>query len=156
MDIGPSLFRDATINDLNALRALLADDPLGSTRENTEASEDASYVSAFEAIEQDPDIRLIVAECDAEVVGCLQLIFTPHLTYCGGWRATIEAVRVRSDHRGGGLGTALFGYAIEQARERGCHLVQLTTDKRRPRALAFYERLGFVASHIGVKLHLRS
>jgi GNAT superfamily N-acetyltransferase len=88
-----------------------------------------------------------------EIVGTLQLTFIPYLTYRGGIRAQIEAVRVREDMRGKGLGEQLFRWAIDRARERGVHLVQLTTDKRRPDALRFYEKLGFKASHEGMKLH---
>jgi len=88
------------------------------------------------------------------IVGTMQLSFLPYLTYRGGWRMQIEAVRIASGHRGAGIGERLFRWAIERARERGCHLVQLTTDKARPDALRFYERLGFRASHEGMKLHL--
>ena len=88
-------------------------------------------------------------------MGTLQLTFIPYLTYEGGWRAQIEAVRITSALRGDGLGHDLFAWAIDRARERGCHLVQLTTDKRRADARRFYEALGFTASHEGMKLHLR-
>lgn len=91
-----------------------------------------------------------------QVVGVLQLTFIPYLTYQGGWRALIEAVRVDPKLRSTGLGTTMFQWAIERARERRCHLVQLTTDKARPDAKRFYENLGFVASHEGMKLHLPS
>ena len=87
-------------------------------------------------------------------VAVLQLTFTPYITHQGGWRATIEGVRVDSRLRGSGLGRELFAWAIARARERGCHLVQLTTDKQRPEARRFYESLGFVASHEGMKLKL--
>ena len=91
---------------------------------------------------------------DGRLVGVLQLTFIPYLTYMGGWRALIEGVRVSSDARSLGIGRQLIEWAIDRARERNCHLVQLTTDKSRPDALRFYEKLGFKASHEGMKLHL--
>jgi len=96
----------------------------------------------------------VVAEIDGEPVGTLQLTFIPYLTYQGGWRALIEGVRVDAKIRSAGLGKAMVEHAIRRARERGCHLVQLTTDKARPEAKRFYETLGFVASHEGMKLPL--
>src|SRR6266536_4818198 len=102
------------------------------------------------------DLRnlLVVAELDRRVVGTLQLTFIPSLTFVGGERAQIEAVHVDGRHRGRGLGGAMLRWAIERARERGCRLVQLTTDKRRPDALRLYESLGFQATHEGLKLRL--
>jgi GNAT superfamily N-acetyltransferase len=97
---------------------------------------------------------LLVADLGGAVVGVLQLSFLPHLTYQGGWRAQIEGVRVSEEVRSGGVGQALLESAIDRARERGCHVVQLTTDRRRPRALQFYLKLGFEVTHDGLKLHL--
>ncbi len=133
---------------------LLADDPLGAKRERFEIPLPESYLRAFEAIDADPNNELVVACIGPDVVGVLQLTFIPYLTYQGGWRALIEAVRVDSRQRSRGLGKTMFEWAIARARERGCHLVQLTTDKSRPEAKRFYESLGFVASHEGMKLHL--
>jgi GNAT superfamily N-acetyltransferase len=113
-----------------------------------------AYAEAFAAIAADPNNRLIVADDEGAVVGCLQLTFIPGLTYTGGWRAQIEGVRIARSHRGRGLGRAMFEWAIGEARGRGCRLVQLTTNKARPDALRFYENLGFVASHEGLKLDL--
>lgn len=146
--------RRATRTDLAALVAMLADDELGARRETAAAEVLPSYLAAFEAIDGDPHQELVVAEIEGAPVGTLQLTFIPHLTYQGGWRAQIEAVRVASTHRDSGLGRQLLAWAIERARERGCHLVQLTTDKRRADAQRFYADLGFVASHEGMKLHL--
>ncbi len=150
--------RRATRQDVPTIVALLADDALGSQREKpTEPLPDA-YAQAYEAIAGDANQRLVVAvsggEGENEVVGTLQLTFLPYLTYGGGWRAQIEAVRAASSVRGEGIGGELVRWAIEQARDKGCHLVQLTTDKRRPDALRFYEQLGFRSSHEGMKLHL--
>lgn len=151
--------RRATRADVPAIVAMLADDHLGATREaalgSSEAAAPASYLEAFEAINADPHQELVVAELDGEAVGTMQLTFIPYLTYQGGWRAQIEAVRIASTRRGDGLGHEFFAWAIERARQRGCHLVQLTTDKRRGDAHRFYEALGFVASHEGMKLDLR-
>ena len=109
---------------------------------------------AFRAIDADPNNELVVACRGERVVGVLQLTYLPSLTYRGGWRALIEGVRVASGERSQGSGKALFEWAIARARERGCHMAQLTTDKARPDARRFYESLGFVASHEGMKLRL--
>jgi len=90
---------------------------------------------------------------DKSIIGTLQLSFIQYLTYQGGIRAQVEAVRVREDKRGNGLGEKLFKWAIHRASEKGAHLLQLTTDKRRPEAINFYEKLGFSSSHEGMKLH---
>ncbi|APF36851.1 Ribosomal protein S18 acetylase RimI and related acetyltransferases [Chelatococcus sambhunathii] len=149
-------FRDATGADLAAIVALLADDPLGATREAPAVELPSAYAEAFAAIAADANNRLIVADDGGAVVGCLQLTFIPGLTYTGGWRAQIEGVRIAQSQRGRGLGRAMFNWAIEQARARGCRLVQLTTNKARPDALRFYESLGFTASHEGMKLDLEA
>ena len=147
-------FRIATEKDLDSIVAMLADDVLGSKRERYEHPLPNSYIKAFEAITSDPNNELVVA-CDGnEVIGVLQITFTPYITHQGGWRATIEGVRTSTSVRGKGVGTELIKWAIQRAEERGCHLVQLTTDKKRPDALRFYERLGFKATHEGLKLKL--
>jgi GNAT superfamily N-acetyltransferase len=115
---------------------------------------DAAYWAAFEAIDADPRNELIVADDDGAVVGTCQLTFTPSLSRRGAERMTIEAVRVRSDTRGRGIGRAMMAWALDRARERGCGLAQLTTDKRRTDAQRFYVSLGFVASHEGMKITL--
>lgn len=147
-------FRPARAGDVLDIVRMLADDPLGATRERDERPLPESYARAFRAIEQDPNNELVVACRDERVVGVLQLTCLPSLTYQGGWRALIEGVRVDRGERSQGLGKALFEWAIARARERGCHMVQLTTDKARPDARRFYETLGFVASHEGMKLRL--
>jgi GNAT superfamily N-acetyltransferase len=155
MPTAPVRFRRAVAEDLPAIVRLLADDELGAQRERLEDPLPVSYVEAFEAIASDKNNELSVAEDpDGAVVAVLQLTFTPYLTHQGGWRATIEGVRVDSRLRGSGVGAQLFGWAIGRARERGCHLVQLTTDKRRPEARRFYESVGFEATHEGMKLKL--
>lgn len=134
--------------------ALLANDTLGSQREHLETPLPASYFDAFEVIDNDPHNMLIVAEQHGRVVGVLQLTFIPGMTYRGGWRAQIEGVRVAGDVRGHGVGKALIVNAIEKARDAGCHLVQLTTDRRRSDAIRFYESIGFRPMHDGMKLWL--
>ena len=148
------VMRRALADDLPVIVRLLADDPLGARRERYALPLPSSYERAFEAIDSDPNQELWVACLDAEVVGVLQITFIPYLTYQGGWRALIEGVRIADRVRSHGLGAALLQWAIGRARARGCHLVQLTTDKARPQALRFYQSLGFVASHEGMKLAL--
>lgn len=142
--------------DVQDIVRLLADDPLGARREKYEIPLASSYLEAFAAIDADPNNELVVVDLDGQVIGVLQLTFIPYLTYQGGWRALIEGVRIDSRFRSGGLGRRLFEWAIARAVERGCHLVQLTSDKARPDAIRFYESMGFVASHEGMKLPLRS
>ena len=147
-------FRRAARDDLPRIVALLADDPLGAKREAYTDPLPRSYYDAFAAIERDPNNELVVAEHGATLAGLLQMTFIPCITYRGGWRALIEGVRVAAELRSSGVGRSLFTWAVERARQRNCHLVQLTSDKSRPDAIRFYESLGFVASHEGLKLHL--
>ncbi|MGC4793894.1 N-acetyltransferase family protein [Micromonospora saelicesensis] len=146
------IYREAVRADLPAVIALLADDVLGKARDFTEVDE--AYERAFAAIGADPRNQLIVAEQAGELVGCLQITYIPGLGRHGSERSLIESVRVRSDRRGQGLGRDLMSWAVDQARQRGCALVQLTTDKTREDAHRFYLGLGFVASHEGMKLAL--
>lgn len=155
----PLNFRIATKDDLLAIIQMLLDDTLGATREKTGAISSVdelqeSYLSAFEKISTDPNQELIIVEMNGEKVATFQLSFIQYLTYQGGLRGQIEAVRTHSKYRGQGIGKKVFEYAINRAKEKGCHLIQLTTDKKRPDALRFYESLGFVASHEGMKLKL--
>jgi ribosomal protein S18 acetylase RimI-like enzyme len=147
-------FRIATKHDLDRIVEMLADDVLGSKRERNERPLPDCYIKAFQAITADPNNELLVACRGDEVIGVQQITFTPYITHQGGWRATIEGVRTSSSERGKGLGTELIRFGIQRAKERGCHLVQLTTDKKREDALRFYESLGFKASHEGLKMHL--
>lgn len=147
-------FRKAEPRELAAIVALLADDPLGAQREIRSEMPDTAYEAAFAAIDADPNQLLAVAVDGEEVVGTLQLTFIPGLSRGGAWRGQIEAVRVESGRRGEGLGHRMFEWAIAECRDRGCGLVQLTTDKSRPDAHRFYEGLGFIASHVGYKLSL--
>ncbi|WP_425548821.1 GNAT family N-acetyltransferase [Amycolatopsis ultiminotia] len=131
---------------------MLADDQLGATRDSGEDL--TPYLHAFGAIDQDPNQLLVVAVSNGAPIATLQLTFIPGLARRGTLRGQIEAVRVHRDHRGTGLGSRLIQWAIEESRSHGCSLVQLTSDTTRTDAHRFYERLGFVASHTGFKLHL--
>jgi GNAT superfamily N-acetyltransferase len=157
LDLGPGtvLLRRAEQRDIEAIVGLIAADQLGAARDGIRDEADlAAYRAAFEAIDADPAHLLLTAESEGRVVGTLQLSFLPGLARRGALRAQIEAVRVAASTRGSGLGAAMIGWAIEEARRRGCALVQLTTDKSRTDAHRFYQRLGFIASHEGMKLAL--
>ena len=147
-------FRPATRDDLPAIVALLAADQLGATREDAGEPLAECYVRAFEAMAGDANQLLAVAQTDGAIIGTLQLTFIPGLSRSGSWRGQIEAVRIAEGHRGSGTGKAFFEWAIARCRERGCSLIQLTTDRSRADAHRFYDRLGFEASHVGYKLRL--
>lgn len=144
--------RRATAADIPQIVALLADDPLGATRESPDDL--APYEAAFERIAADPNQHQMVVERGGRVVGCLQLTVIPGLGRRGATRAIVEAVRVAADERGSGLGTELLSWAIDESRRLGVNLLQLTSDSTRTDAHRFYERLGFQPSHIGFKLLL--
>ena len=147
-------FRKATKEDVPFIVQMIADDELGKLRENYQDPLPEVYYQAFANIDQDPNQELMVVENEeGEIIGTLQLSFIQYLTYQGGIRAQIEAVRIRSDQRGQGIGETLFKWAINRAKEKGAHLLQLTSDKKRPDAIRFYEQLGFKATHEGMKLH---
>ncbi|SDX48119.1 L-amino acid N-acyltransferase YncA [Modestobacter sp. DSM 44400] len=148
------IVRDAEERDLPAIVALYADDVLGAGREQPGEPLREQYRRPFAAIRDDPRHRLVVVEDGDEVIATLQLSFLPHLVRRGGERAQIEAVRVAVAHRGSGVGSQLLAWAVEQPRQRGCALVQLTTDATRPAAHRVYESLGFTASHLGMRLVL--
>ena len=153
MDLTLLTHRLASIEDLNPIVELLLDDELGRTREDKSGSVQ-NYIAAFEKIISDSSQELIVTELHNEIVATLHLTFIQYLTYQGGKRAQIEAVRVKSSYRGQGIGVSIMRYAIERARIQHVHLVQLTTDKSRSNTVEFYRSLGFTDSHIGMKLSL--
>lgn len=146
--------RRASVQDLPAIVALLADDPLGAAREDASLPLADCYTRAFAAIDADPNQLLAVATREGAVIGCLQLTFLPGLSRRGAWRGQIESVRVARDARGLGLGRQMIDWAIATCRSRGCTLVQLTSDSARPEAHRFYTDLGFSSSHVGFKLTL--
>ena len=148
------VFRDATIDDVPQIVDMYADDVLGQKREAPSDPPHSDYLKAFAAIEADQRSHLIVAEYNGDIVGTLQLTFISHLVLRGGERAQIEAVRIRQDHRGQGLGESMISWAIERAKFHKCRMVQLTTSSERVDSINFYKKLGFKASHIGMKLDL--
>ncbi len=147
-------FRRAKSEDVFEVVKMMADDKLGKLREDFKDPLPDRYYAAFENIKNDNNQELIVLEdAEEQIIGTMQLSFIQYLTYQGGIRAQIEAVRIRKEYRGRGIGEKMFQWAIKRAKERKAHLIQLTTDKKRPDALRFYEKLGFQASHEGMKLH---
>ncbi|MFB8211203.1 MULTISPECIES: GNAT family N-acetyltransferase [unclassified Streptomyces] len=144
--------RRATADDLAEIVALLADDPLGAQRESPDDL--APYRAALRRLADDPNQHMMVAVREERVVGTLQLTVIPGLSRRGSTRSVIEGVRIHADERGSGLGTRLIQWAVDESRRQGCQLVQLTSDTSRTDAHRFYERLGFVASHVGFKLAL--
>jgi GNAT superfamily N-acetyltransferase len=157
LDLGGArvTFRRAEAHDVPGIVGLLAADQLGATRDGVGRAGDLPvYQAAFAAIDRDPAHLLIVAQSGPDLVATMQLSCLPGLARRGALRAQIEAVRVHEAYRNRGLGAALFTWAIDEARRRHCALVQLTTDKSRTSAHRFYERLGFAATHEGMKLVL--
>lgn len=148
------LIRSATQNDLPAVVALFADDVLGKGRDAPETPLPPCYTDALAAITTDPNQDFLVAVLGGAVVGCFQLSFLPGLTQRGAWRGQVESVRVASAHRGAGLGGTMMRWAVARCRERGCRLVQLTSNTDRVDAHRFYRALGFQPSHVGMKLTL--
>lgn len=149
--MAPVTFRIATVADLPTILALLADDAIARSRTGYLAEPTPAVRAAFDEISAAPDNELIVGELAGEVIATLQLTYIPGLSRGGMWRALVEAVRVRADLRGQRIGEQLMEDAMARARARGCGLMQLTTDKRRTDAHRFYARLGFEASHEGMK-----
>ena len=150
--VPPCTIRRARRDDVLAIVAMLADDPLGSGRERIEDPLPPSYFRAFEAVENDPNIQLVVAEEGGAVVGCLQLCILPGLSSQGASRALIEDVRVANHRRSRGIGEQLVQWAVAEARAGQCRLVELLTHNSRVDAQRFYTRLGFAPSHVGMTL----
>jgi GNAT superfamily N-acetyltransferase len=148
------VFRRATADDLGTIVALLSDDRLGAARDNPSLPLDPAYLTAFRAIDTDPNQYLLVGELEGHVIATAQITIIPGLSHTGSRRGLIEAVRVASPHRGMRLGSRMMEWCIAQCRARGCNQVQLTTDKTRIAAHNFYEKLGFAQSHFGYKLML--
>src|SRR5688572_21650102 len=148
------IFRRATGADLPAIVHMLADDELGAQRESELRPLPDSYNKAFEEIDRDPNHELIIAELNNEVIGTLHLVFLPSISYQGGLRSQVESVRVGRTFQNKSIGSQMMQYAIQRAKARGAHLMQLTTHNARGDAHRFYEHLGFKASHLGMKLRL--
>ncbi|MCN9242030.1 GNAT family N-acetyltransferase [Streptomyces sp. RY43-2] len=150
--MGDLEIRRAVADDVPAIVAMLADDPLGAQRESPDDL--APYLSALERLSSDPNQHLMVAVREGRIVGTLQLTIIPGLSRKGATRSIIEGVRIHADERGNGLGARLIEWAVDESRRQNCQLVQLTSDTTRTDAHRFYERLGFEASHVGFKLPL--
>ena len=152
VDMTDVVIRRATATDVPGILAMLVDDEIAARRESPDDL--TPYQAAFAAIEADPNQLLVVAERNGELVGTLQLSIIPGLSRKGATRGLVEAVRVAASARGTGLGTTLMEWSIEEARARGCTIIQLTSDKARTNAHRFYLRLGFENTHEGFKLNL--
>ncbi|MFF4832363.1 GNAT family N-acetyltransferase [Streptomyces sp. NPDC001315] len=150
--MGDLEIRPATTDDIPAIVAMLAHDPLGAQRESPDDL--TPYLAALERLSADPNQHLVVAVREDRVIGTLQLTVIPGLSRKGAARSIIEGVRIHADARGSGLGTQLIEWAVDESRRQDCQLVQLTSDISRTNAHRFYERLGFTASHVGFKLQL--
>jgi len=148
------VYREAVEADLPVIVALLAEDQIGGRADDPSEPLDPVYAAAFAAIAEDQNQRLIVAEDGDQIVGTMQLSFLPGLLNRGAWRGQIEAVRIAANRRGAGLGAAMIGWAVEQCRQHGCFMAQLTSNNDRVAAHRFYERLGWQKSHAGFKLYL--
>jgi ribosomal protein S18 acetylase RimI-like enzyme len=143
--------RPARSSDVAVIVAMLADDALGRGRERIEDPLTPCYLQAFEKVERDPNIQLVVAEGEGgEVIGCLQLCILPGLSSQGASRGLIEDVRVAKHCRSRGIGEQMVQWAVAEARAKGCKLVELLTHHTRVDAQRFYERLGFARSHVGM------
>jgi len=148
------IVRDAVSADLPDIVCLLSQDQMGGEGDSADLPLHSGYIAAFDLIATDPNHRLLVAEQDGAVVGTFQISYSPGLLFHGGWRGTIEAVRVDESLRSRGIGEAMMQWAIEACRERRCYVVQLTSNVARTGAHRFYERLGFAQSHLGFKMML--
>ncbi|WP_210401660.1 GNAT family N-acetyltransferase [Lacimicrobium sp. SS2-24] len=149
-----AVFRHAREDEVSALVSLLAKDDLGNLREDSSFPLNENYEFAFKAILNDANNELIVLADGKKVLGMMQLTYIPSLTYTGSWRCQVEGVRVDKSMRGKGGGRKMLEFAISEARKRKCKMLQLTSDKLRQEAINFYQRVGFVASHEGMKLML--
>jgi GNAT superfamily N-acetyltransferase len=147
-------YRNATPGDLPLIIGMIVEDSVTPTLDDPAAADGPGYHAALAAIDADPNQELLVAELEGEAVGCFQLSFIPGLMRHGMWRGLIEMVHVRAALRNSGYGTEMMRWAVARCRERGCGLVQLTSNKRRLDAHRFYRRLGFEQSHEGFKLLL--
>lgn len=146
------VFRRAIFSDLEAIISLLVDDDLGKEREKTTIH--SAYKVAFDQILADPNQFLMVVEKEGCVIGTCHLTLIPSLTFQGGLRMNVEAVRVNSSFRGQGIGEWMLDKVVELAKIKACRIIQLTTNKERVNALRFYEKMGFKATHEGMKLYL--
>lgn len=147
--------RKANRDDVSQIVQLLAHDPLGKQRESYQVPLPMEYYQAFEEINADKNQYLMVVEDNHKIIGTMQFTVITYLTYRGGKRGQIEGVRIDETYRRHGIGKVMIQWAINKARDLNCHLVQLTMDKKRQETIEFYQKLGFIDSHEGMKLHFR-
>lgn len=147
-------FRPASAEDVDFIVSLIVTDFVGPLPATMKPVGDDSYRRAYEAVAADPNQELVIATLDGERIGCLQLTFIPGLGLTGAWRGLVENVHIVPEQRSQGFGSRMMDYAIARCRERGCYVVQLTSNKARVDAHRFYRRLGFAQSHEGFKLAL--
>jgi GNAT superfamily N-acetyltransferase len=147
-------YRVATPADLEFMVDLVAEDDVGGTLDRWDAASAPNYAEALAAIRADPNQELFIVELDGEPIGTFQLTYLPGIMRRGMWRGLIESVHVVPEQRNRGYGAAMMNWAVEHCRQRGCGMVQLTSNKQRLDAHRFYRRLGFVQSHEGFKLFL--
>ena len=152
--MGDISFRVATHDDLMSIVDLLENDMIGSTRETATSLLSDNYIKAFEEIDADFNAHITVMLDHDQIIGCAQLNYLRNLTYEGGLRAQIEGVRIHTDYRNQGMGRILFAHMMQLSRDKGCHLIQLTTDKSRNEAYQFYKKIGFKNTHEGFKYYL--
>lgn len=147
------IYRKAEITDLDAMIDLILENDIAEIRDNKSLLE--NYINAFHKINSDPNQYLMVVEIESKVVAMCQLTIIPYLTFGGSLRMQIETVRVAKKYRSKKIGFQMMEEAISYAQKKGVKIVQLTTNKKRDRAKNFYEKLGFEASHEGMKLNLK-
>lgn len=148
------IYRKANLDDLPDIVRLLADDDLGKTRESNQEQIDACYGQAFAKISADLNQYLMVVLSDNKLIGTCHLTLMPSLTYQGSTRMQIEAVRIAKNYRGQKIGEWMMQEAFDYAKKHDVKIIQLTTNKLRPQAQKFYERLGFKSTHEGMKYFL--
>ena len=152
--MNPTTIRPAVRDDLPGIIALLADDVLGTSREVVSDPLHPDYITAWDALERDPNQLVAVIEDPEGIAGCLQITVIPNLSHRGMFRGQIEGVRIAARRRGDGLGSQLLEWAVRYCKAQGCKMVQLTSDKARDDAVRFYEAHGFIASYEGMKRRL--
>ncbi len=154
---GEVRLRRAAADDLPGLMALLSDDPISAARgDRADDADEGAYAGALRRVLQAPlNDLLVVDDAEGALVGTLQLTVIPGMARQGATRLLVEAVRVSSSVRSGGIGSAVMRWVMHVAAPAtGATLVQLTSDAARVDAHRFYTRLGFAASHIRFKYAL--
>ena len=146
--------RKACIEDLKIIISLLAEDELGQARERLDDEVNQRYRDAFHKINKDPNQYLMVLCEDEKIIGTCHSTLMPSLTFIGSTRMQIEAVRVHPDARCRNIGKQMIEFAVSWGKNHGATIFQLSTNKQRLDAIRFYEKLGFEASHEGMKYYV--